>query len=67
MPKPRKEAVEAAEAELPDHPWAEFDAALIEVGEDIRRSGAAEMSEAELIEVTQVAKQQYRQGRGARK
>ena len=61
------EAVEAAEAELPDHAWAEFDAALIGAEEDLRRSRALEMSEEELIAAANVAQQQYRRGRGARK
>jgi hypothetical protein len=61
------EAVEAAEAELPDHAWAEFDAALIGAEEDLRRSRALEMSEEELIAAAKVAQQQYRRGRGARK
>lgn len=58
-----EEAVAAGEAELPDDPWAEFDAALISIGDDLRRSSAAEMSEAELIASAEQAKRESRRER----
>ena len=62
-----EQAVAAAEAELPDDPWAEFDTALAAVGEDFRRSGASERSEAELIAAADRAKRGSRRERAARR
>jgi hypothetical protein len=59
-----EEAIEAAEAALPDDPWAEFDAALAAVGNDLRRSGADQRSERELIDAASEAK---RAARGRRR
>lgn len=61
-----EEAVAAAEAELPDSPWAEFDAALMTAGEEFHQSGAAELSEVELIAAAEQAKQEYRRDRRSR-
>ncbi|MEJ7811328.1 MAG: hypothetical protein WKG32_13030 [Gemmatimonadaceae bacterium] len=60
-----EQAVEAAESELPDDPWAEFDAALVAAGDDFRRSGAADRSEAELVAAADLAKRESRRERAA--
>jgi hypothetical protein len=58
-----EEAIEAAEAELPQGPWAEFDAALAAVGDDLRRSGADRRTERELIDAASEAKRTARRRR----
>jgi hypothetical protein len=58
-----EQAVAAAEAQLGDDPWAEFDAALVSVGEDVARSGVAEMEEDELIALAQQTKREVRRER----
>lgn len=55
-----EEALVAAEAELPDSLWAEFDASLLAVGDEFRESGAASLPEAELMAAAERAKQGYR-------
>lgn len=61
-----EEAIEAAEAELPDDPWAEFDAALVSVGDAFEKSAASSLSERELIAAAEAAKRDYRRERHAR-
>lgn len=56
-------AVAEAEAELPDSPWAEFDAALLGARADFERSGAAALPEAGLIAAAEAAKQEVRYAR----
>ena len=58
-----EEAIAAAEAELPNSPWAEFDAALAAVGQEVARSGVAGMSERELIDAAEAGKRAYRSER----
>lgn len=55
-----QEAVDATEAELPDDPWAEFDAALVAVGSDLEQSPIADLSETELIDAASAAKRVVR-------
>ena len=62
-----EEAIAAAEAELPDHPWGEFDAALADVGAAVRESDAAGFSERELIAEAERAKRDYRRERRERR
>lgn len=59
-------AVAEAEAELPDTPWAEFDAALLNARADFERSGAAALSEAELTAAAESAKQEVRHAKRSR-
>ena len=61
-----EKAVAETERELGDDPQAEFAAALIAVGESVRQSPAAEMSEAELIAAAEVAKRSSRRARRRR-
>lgn len=61
-----EEAVAAAEDELGNDPHAEFAAALIAVGESVRQSPAAGMSEEELIEAADDAKRASRRERRRR-
>ena len=56
-------AVAQAEQELGNDPQAEFDAALIAVGESVRQSPAAAMSEAELTAAADEAKRSSRRAR----
>lgn len=58
-----EQAIAAAEAELSDSPWAEFDASLMAAGEEFRQSGAADSSEAELMAAAERGKQEYRRER----
>jgi hypothetical protein len=61
-----EKAVAETERELGDDPQAEFAAALIAVGESVRQSPAAKMSEAELIAAADVAKSSSRRARRRR-
>ena len=61
-----EEAIEAAEAELPDDPWAEFDAALVSVGDAFEKSAASSLAERELIAAAEAGKRDYRRERHAR-
>lgn len=58
-----EQAVEEAERELGSDPQREFAAALIAVGESIRQSPAAAMSETELIAAADDAKRSRRRAR----
>jgi hypothetical protein len=62
-----EEAVTAAEAELPNSPWAEFDVALAAIGSAFQKSEAADFSEAELIVAADRAKREYRRGKSVGK
>ena len=61
-----EQAVAETEQELGSDPQAEFAAALIAVGESVRQSPAAKMSEAELIAAADVAKRSSRRARRRR-
>lgn len=58
-----EDAIADAEAELPDTPWAEFDAALAAIGHEVERSGVAGMSERELTDAAEASKRAYRSER----
>lgn len=61
-----EEAIAAAEAELPDSPWAEFDAALAALGQEVARSDVSDMAERALTEAAERGKRAYRaERRGA--
>lgn len=62
-----EEALAAAEAELPEGPWAEFDAALAAAGEEFRGSEAADLTEAELTAAARRAKEQVRREKRERR
>jgi len=61
-----EQAVAEAEQELGSDPDAEFAAALIAVGDSVRKSSAAEMSEAELVAAADAAKRSSRRARRRR-
>ena len=55
-----EDAIAAAEAELPDTKWAEFDAALAAIGHEAELSGVSGMSERELTDAAEASKRAYR-------
>jgi hypothetical protein len=52
-----EEAISAAEAELPDSPWAEFDASLAAIGAELKASKVVGMTERELTDAAEASKQ----------
>lgn len=60
-----EEAIAAAEAELPNSPWAEYDAALAALGQEAAQSGVADLSERELTDAAEAGKRAFRAERRA--
>jgi hypothetical protein len=60
-----EDAIAAAEAELSDDPWAEFDASLAAIGTEVNAYGVVKMSERELTEAAEAGKRAYRRERRA--